>query len=130
MIRVDPRCARIGAYGQPEGRGKKGCLHSPPVDAWKRDLIGRIADEIDRYGEGDLSLRRLVENARGLFDAADISDQSVREAFELAWAPLSGQLDLRTAEWADPAWASEVDLETALRDLREWASQISNRSIP
>ena len=58
------------------------------MDGWKRDLLGRIVDEIDRYSEGQLSLRSLVENARGLFDAADISDQPVREAFELVWAPL------------------------------------------
>lgn len=100
------------------------------MDGWKRDLLGRIVDEINRYSEGQLSLRSLVENARGLFDAADISDQPVREAFELVWAPLSGQLGLRTAEWANPAWSSEEDPETALRDLRDWANQISNRPVP
>jgi hypothetical protein len=91
------------------------------VQQWQLDLLGQIADRIDLYREGRLPLAKLVEDARGLFDAADISANKVRGQFEEVWAPVSGQLELRTADWAHPDWGSKEDLDAAITALRKWA---------
>jgi hypothetical protein len=98
------------------------------VDRWKTELIGRIVDSIDAHLSGRLSLRKLVEDTRGLFDAADISANQLRGEFESVWAPLSGELDLRIQDWAKPEWTSDERLKTVLLDLRSWASGVSKNS--
>jgi hypothetical protein len=52
------------------------------MEPWQAALIGRIVDEIDRFNAERISLPKLVENSRGLFEAADISDNETRMAFE------------------------------------------------
>ena len=95
------------------------------MESWQAELIGRIVGEVDECAGGRLSLGRLVQNARGLFDAADMSDGRVRESFESVLAPLDSQLELRTETWSRPEWISEQDLKVALSDLRDWASGVS-----
>jgi hypothetical protein len=91
-------------------------------------LIGRIVDEIDRFNAERISLPKLVENSRGLFEAADISDNETRMAFELVWVAVDAQVELRTEAWSRPEWVSEQALNDAICDLRVWASEVSGRS--
>ena len=85
-----------------------------------------MVGEIDEFRAGRLSLARLVENTRGLFSAADVSDRQIREDFEAVWACVDGELELRTESWSRPEWISDSDLDAALTDLRNWASQVSS----
>jgi len=100
------------------------------MEPWQAALIGRIVGEIDAYSADRTSLGRLVENCRGLFDAADISDTPTRMAFESVWAPVSAQAELRTEAWSKRAWISESDLNAALSELRDWASDAAGRTSP
>ena len=52
------------------------------MESWQAELICRIVGEVDEFAGGRLSLGRLVQNTRGLFDAAEISDGRVCESFE------------------------------------------------
>jgi hypothetical protein len=91
------------------------------MDAWQAELVGRIAVAVEDHRAGRLSLRKLVEDARGLFDAADISDNDIRFEFEAVWAPVSGELELRAEDWSRPEWVSDERLATVLDDLRRWS---------
>jgi len=100
------------------------------METWQAELIGRIAAAVDDHKGGRLSLRKLVEDVRGLFDAADISNNDIRFEFEAVWAPVSGELDLRTEDWSQQEWVSDERLETVLNDLRSWAVQRSVGVVP
>ena len=91
-------------------------------------MIGRIVGEIDRFATGGISRSKLVENSRGLFEAADISDNETSMAFESAWVAVDAQADLRTEPWRRPEWISEQALNDALSDMRRWATEVSGRS--
>jgi hypothetical protein len=77
------------------------------MEPWQAALIGRIVDEIDRFNAERISLPKLVENSRGLFEAADISDNETRMAFELVWVAVDAQVELQTEAWSRPEWVSE-----------------------
>jgi len=85
-----------------------------------------MVGEIDEFLAGRLSLGRLVENTRGLFEAADISDNRIRDEFEAAWSPVDGQLELRTESWSRPEWISDSALKAAVTGLRSWAREASS----
>src|SRR4029453_5643674 len=61
----------------------------PSTGPWQAALIGRIVDEIDRFNAERISLPKLVENSRGLFEAADISENETRMAFD--WVGDAGE---------------------------------------
>ena len=69
-----------------------------------------------------------MEDSRGLFEAADISDNETRMAFESVWAPVDGQAALRTEPWSRPEWSSDQALNDAVSDLRRWANEVLGRS--
>ncbi len=98
------------------------------MEQWQADLLAQIAMKVDECREGKLSLTKLVEDSRGMFDAANVSDNTVRGEFEAVWAPVSGELDLRTESWSRPEWVSEDRLEAVLADLREWAVRVNRPS--
>jgi hypothetical protein len=95
------------------------------VEQWQAELIGRIVERVDACRAGQISLARLVEDSRGLFDAADISDNAQRAEFESVWAPVSGELDLRGMDWTAPGWISDDRLGVALDELRSWATRVA-----
>ena len=98
------------------------------VESWQGELVGRIVDQVDEYTAGRRDLHKLVEDTRGLFDAADVSDNEIRGQFESVWAPISGQLELRTEDWSKTEWVSDEELAAALAELRSWAAKVSGRN--
>jgi hypothetical protein len=100
------------------------------MDAWQAELVAQIAIAVDDHKAARLSLRKLVEDVRGLFDAADISENEIRFEFEAVWAPVSGELELRTKDWIKPECVSEESLETVLGDLRAWAARRGGGADP
>jgi hypothetical protein len=42
------------------------------MEPYQQRILGRVADEIERYRSGEASLRHLLTVALGLFTAADL----------------------------------------------------------
>lgn len=97
------------------------------VEPWQANLLGQIVDRVDEFLAGRLSLRKVVEDARGLFDAANIPGKELRWEFEAAWSPVDGQLELLTEPWGDPDSATAKDT-SALLNLRKWAADVAGRA--
>lgn len=93
------------------------------MDSHQRRVIGRVAEEIQAHREGRLSLRRVLHNTWGLFTAADLYEDEIRERFLDLYYAVDGEDDLRQPGM--PAGlASDEHLETALSDLEDWAIRI------
>ena len=95
--------------------------HDAPMDEHQRRVWGRILERLDDYESGEVGLRKLLADLRGLLDAADLHDQRVINEFRSYFAPLEGEYELRTEPWAPDGLASDERLDEALRDLRGWA---------
>lgn len=67
-----------------------------------------MGDRLDAYASGDVSLLKLAEDLRGLFDACDPRDLSIRDSFYDLWADLDAECELRTESWAPPGAADDV----------------------
>lgn len=91
------------------------------MDEHQRRVWGRILERLDDYESGEVGLRKLLADLRGLLDAADLHDQRVINEFRSYFAPLEGEYELRTEPWAPDGLASDERLDEALRDLRGWA---------
>ena len=87
-----------------------------------------MIDRLDSYESGEIDLAKLVEDLRGLFEAADIHDRQLRDEFELNWIRVDSELELRTEPWAPPGSASDASLREALASFRTWVSAVLARS--
>jgi hypothetical protein len=96
------------------------------MDDHQRGLFGRMLDHIDAYESGRLPLPKLVQDLRGLFDAANPRELSVRDHFEDLWSVIDGESELRTEPWAPPGAADDQRLAATLGALRNWAASVAN----
>jgi hypothetical protein len=90
------------------------------VEDYQRALIGQMAGRLALYDSGEIPLPKLVEDLRGLFEAADPRELSIRDSFEELWAELDAESELRTEPWAPPGLADDAHLRELLRQLRSW----------
>lgn len=90
------------------------------MENYKRALIGQMATRLDLYDSGGIPLPKLTEDLRGLFEAADPRELSIRDSFEELWAELDAERELRTEPWAPPGLADDAHLCEILRRLRSW----------
>jgi hypothetical protein len=88
----------------------------------------RMLDRIASFRAGEAALSQLVSDLRGLMVEANPHDPAVRDEFEEHWAPIDGELELRTEPGAPPGAASDVDLARYLDDLQAWVAQLLRRS--
>ncbi len=65
------------------------------VDHHQRSMWNRMISQTDAYEAGRLDLGTLVSDLRGFLIEADPHDPTVRDHFELFWAPIDAQLELR-----------------------------------
>ncbi|MET8335632.1 hypothetical protein ABZV14_07000 [Streptosporangium canum] len=86
----------------------------------QRVLIGQMIERIDLYGSGEIPLPKLVDDIRGLFEAASPRGLNIRDSFEEIWADLDAESELRTEPWAPPGLADDAHLREILRRLRSW----------
>ncbi|WP_061295107.1 hypothetical protein [Herbidospora cretacea] len=93
------------------------------MEDYQRALIGRMVDHLDLHAAGDLPLPKLVEDLRGLFEAADPRELAVRDSFNWLHADLDQECELRTEPWAPPGAADDARLAGALSELRAWATR-------
>jgi len=83
-----------------------------------------MLDEINELRLGEIDLQTLVNDLRGLYVEADPHDEKVRQGFEVVWAQLDGQLELRTESWAPAGSASDEGLQRALDEFRDWVTGV------
>ncbi|MER5624013.1 hypothetical protein ABT061_23555 [Streptosporangium sp. NPDC002544] len=79
-----------------------------------------MAARLDLYDSDGISLPKLAEDLRGLFEAADPRELSIRDSFEELWAELDAENELRTEAWAPPSLADDAHLREILHRLRSW----------
>jgi hypothetical protein len=84
----------------------------------------RMLDRIVLYRAGDIDLRQLVSDLRGLVIEADPHDPAVRDSFEAQWVRLDGEQELQTEPWAPAGAASEADLTRYLDGLQDWVRSL------
>jgi hypothetical protein len=94
------------------------------VDEHQRRVVIQMLDEVARYRSGDIALSRLVPNLRGLMSASDFRAQKLIDDFWLHEAPIDGELELRTQEWAPPGLASDERLDEALDAFVRWVNAL------
>ncbi|WP_156056052.1 hypothetical protein [Streptosporangium roseum] len=90
------------------------------MEDYQRALIGQMAGRLALYDSGEIPLPKLAEDLRGLFEAADPRELSIRDSFEELWAELDAESELRTEPWAPPGLADDAHLREILRRLRSW----------
>ncbi|MFI6803301.1 hypothetical protein [Streptosporangium canum] len=100
------------------------------MEDYQRGLIGQMAARLDLYDSGEVSLPKLVDDLRGLFDAADPHELSVRDSFQWLWADLDAESELRTEPWAPPGLADDAHLSGILHGLRSWVTSVTEATHP
>ena len=94
------------------------------VDEHQRKMWQEMTRRIDAYEAGEVDLGSLVADVRGLFIEADPHDVTVRDDFELFWAPIDAQLELRTEPWAPPGSPSDAALSDSVAAFRRWVRTV------
>ncbi len=92
------------------------------MEDYQRALIKQMAVRLDLYDAGELPLPKLAEDLRGLFEAADPRELSVRDSFDDLWGELDGESELRTEPWAPPHLADDAHLREILHQIRAWVA--------
>ncbi|AWS47820.1 hypothetical protein [Streptosporangium sp. 'caverna'] len=90
------------------------------MEDYQRALIGQMTGRLALYDSGEIPLPKLVDDLRGLFEAAGPRELSIRDSFEELWAELDAESELRTEPWAPPGLADDAHLRELLRRLRSW----------
>jgi hypothetical protein len=96
--------------------------HSVRVDSHQRAMWKCMFDRIDDYNAGRIDLGALVGDLRGLFVEADPHDAAVRTDFEVYWAPLDAENELRTEPWPPTGRADDEALTRAIESFRGWVA--------
>ncbi|MDH2426929.1 hypothetical protein [Sphaerisporangium sp. TRM90804] len=96
------------------------------MEDYQRAFIGRVVERLDAYAAGEVTLPKVVEDLRGLFEVADPREWAIRDAFEDLWVDLDAECDLRTELWAPPGLADDAHLRRTIDALRSWASRIAD----
>jgi len=97
------------------------------VDDHQRKMWAAMLGQIGEYQTGRLDLGALTAGLRGLYVEADPHDAGVRDQFEIMWAPIDAQHELRTESWAPAGSASDEAPDQALDAFTEWVSAILAR---
>ena len=79
---------------------------------WARMLVRINEFRSDRQGLGTL-----VDDLRGLYVEADPHDMAVRTEFEVHWAPIDGENELRTESWAPPGCSDGCEPGSGLKGV-------------
>jgi hypothetical protein len=98
------------------------------VEDYQRALIGQMAVRLNLYDSSEIPLPKLTEDLRGLFEAADPRELSIRNSFEEIWAELDAEAELRTESWAPPGLANDAHLNEVLHQLRSWIGNITEET--
>ena len=87
-------------------------------------MWARMLDKITDFRTGQIDLRSLVDDLRGLRTEADPHDPTLQADFEWKWAELEMELELRTEPWAPAGSASDERLNAGLEALDAFVRQV------
>ncbi len=90
------------------------------MEPHQRRILGRIADEIDDYRHGRRSMLELLNDAWGLFEAAELRDPADRTQFMDLYYALS-IADDADQPWMPAGLGSVERTRAALDALDAWA---------
>ena len=94
--------------------------HTQIMQPHQRRILGRIADEIASYHDGKRSLVDLLNNAWGLFEAAELRDPGERDRLMALYYALSNADDANQP-WMPAGLGSNENVRDALIPLEVWA---------
>jgi hypothetical protein len=100
---------------------------SAQLDAHNIRVLGRIADEVDRFRDGRQSMLELLNRSWGLFTAADVRDDAAVREFMSAYYALSAADDANQPSTAGPG--SDQPVESALLAFQTWANRMRELAI-
>ena len=83
-----------------------------------------MLEALDQYEADEISLTTLTWQLKGLMGASDLHGDELRDGFWLHFAPIDGELELRTESWAPAGSASDEDLAEALTTFRLWVEHV------
>lgn len=86
----------------------------------QRRILGRIADEIESYHAGRRSLIEVLNNAWGLFEAAELRDPDERALFMQLYYALTSADDANQP-WMPAGLGSDEGVREALAPFEAWA---------
>ena len=89
----------------------------------QRRILGRIADQIESYRDGRQSIVALLNNAWGLYEAAEIRDPEERDRFMALYYALSSADDANQP-WMPAGLGSDEDVREALVPFEAWATEL------
>ena len=93
------------------------------MEPHQRRILGRIADQIETYHDGRQSIADLLNNAWGLFEAAEIRDPEERDQFMALYYALS-MADDANQLWMPAGLGSDENVREALVPFEVWATEL------
>ena len=87
-----------------------------------------MTEPLDQYEAGDIDLRKLASDLKGLLGASDLHDHALIDEFWNHFVEIDMELELRTEGWAPPGSASDERLREALGSYRQWVETVLARS--
>ncbi|MET8141551.1 hypothetical protein ABZU32_14685 [Sphaerisporangium sp. NPDC005288] len=96
------------------------------MEEYQRAFIGRMVERLDAYAASEVTLPKLVQDLRGLFEVADPREWAIRDEFEDLWVDLDAECDLMTQPWAPPGLADDARLRRTIDAIRSWASRTAD----
>lgn len=101
---------------------------STGLDAHNIRVLGRIADEVDRFRDGQQSMFELLNRSWGLFTAADVRDDAAVSEFMAAYYALSAADDANQPS-TRAEFGSDQAVESALLAFQAWATRMQNLAL-
>ena len=87
-------------------------------------MWARMLDRIVDFNLGNVDLKTLVSDLRGLYVEADPHDPTIRSEFEQMWGEIDMEMELRTEPWAPPGSASDERLSRGLEAFSDWVRRL------
>lgn len=82
-------------------------------------MLGKLADDIDRYRDGRLSMLNLLNGIWARFEAAEMRDAEARQSFHSLYHALT-TADDANQPWMPSGLGSDTELEDALSQFETW----------
>jgi hypothetical protein len=94
------------------------------VNEHQRRVLGRVADEIDRYRAGQMTAMTALKRSWGLFEAAELPDGQDRDDFLGLYYEATAADDARQPSMP-VGLCADADFEAALSRLAAWSRACS-----
>ena len=98
-------------------------VHTQLMQSHQRRILGRIADEIASYHDGRQSMVALLNNAWGLFEAAELRDPEEHDKFMALYYALSSADDANQP-WMPAGLGSDENVREALAPFEAWTTEL------